>query len=302
MKAFLLAVLSLAIAAPALAQLQAQAVTPPIPIIKQSVGNIVDEQAALVLTPEQIEKLKLGPARARQQMITPYPQNKIAKPVVRSITIEPDSTRQPTHVRLAMGSISALVFSDSNGNPWFVRSVSLDCNSFTDGVSCGEQSGGNDKRSPTNIVKLQPKLMYAYGNIVIELEELGSPVILLLSAGSADEVDIQLNARVIGRNPNAKPQIIAMDRIPEADSAMGAFLDGVPPSGATRMKVGGGSAEAWTLGGKLYLRTRYALLSPAFINHVGSADGMHIYAFDRVYPSLLVSINGKGSSLSITGN
>ena len=47
MKAFLLAVLSLAIAAPALAQLQAQAVTPPIPIIKQSVGNIVDEQAAL---------------------------------------------------------------------------------------------------------------------------------------------------------------------------------------------------------------------------------------------------------------
>lgn len=303
MKKLLVAGVLLALATGAGAQQQPTTMSPPVPILKATVDSIVQEQSQLVLTPEQIEQLKAGSAKARQQMVSPYPKNKIAKSVVRSFYIEPDGSQAPRLVRLSSGSITALVFSDTNGNPWFVKSVSLDCNSFTDGTSCNDQQqGGADKRGPTNIVKLQPKLMYAYGNIVVELEDLASPIIFLLTAGESNEVDASISARVAGRNPNARPQIIAMDRIPDADAAMGGFLDGVPPQGATKLKVGGGHAEAWTFKDKLYLRTRHTLLSPSFINHVGSADGMHVYAFDRIYPSLLVSINGKGSALSVSGN
>lgn len=49
--------------------------------------------------------------------------------------------------------------------------------------------------------------------------------------------------------------------------------------GARRLDVTGNKAEAWALDGALYLRTRVSVLSPAFKNHVGSADGMHVYKF-----------------------
>ncbi|WP_454727984.1 MULTISPECIES: DotH/IcmK family type IV secretion protein [Cupriavidus] len=284
------------------AQAQQQPVTtPPVPIVQETVNSAVQEQRALVLTPEQIEQLKLGAANARKQMVTPYPQNKIAKPVSRPFYIDPDAVQPPRMVRLTSGWITPLVFSDTNGNPWLVKSVSLDCSLITDGVSCGEQ-GASKGAAPTNIVKLQPKLMYAYGNVVVELEDLPSPLTFVVTVGQSDEVDAQIPVRVSGRNPNAKPQIIAMDRVPESDTSMGGFLDGVPAQGAVRLKVGGSGADAWMLNGKLYLRTRHTLLSPAFVNHVGSADGMHVYAFNRVYPSLLVSIDGKASALNISGN
>ncbi|WP_432262871.1 DotH/IcmK family type IV secretion protein [Cupriavidus sp. TMH.W2] len=299
-----LALTTTAAAAPA--QQQVPLTTPPVPIVREQVDSIVKGQAALVLTPEQIEQLKLGTAQARKQMVSPYPQNKVAKPVARPFYIDPTDSDAPRLVRLESGWITSLVFSDTNGNPWFVKSVSLDCSQFTDGVSCPGDAGGagagGKEKSSTNIVKLQPKFMYGYGNVVVELEDLASPITFVLTVGQSNEVDSQISARISGRNPNARPQIMAMDRLPEADGAMGAFLDGVPPPGAVRLKVGGTGADAWTLNGKLYLRTRHTLLSPAFMNHVGSADGMHVYAFNRVYPSLLVSINGKGSSLTISGN
>lgn len=303
MRKLLTALALTTIAAAAIAQQQVPVTTPPVPIVREQVDNIVKGQAALVLTPEQIEQLKLGTAQARQQMVSPYPQNKVAKPVARPFYIDPTESDAPKMVRLSSGWITSLVFSDTNGNPWFVKSVSLDCSLFTDGVSCpGESAGSAKEKTSTNIVKLQPKLMYAYGNVVVELEDLASPITFVLTAGQSNEVDSQISARISGRNPNARPQIIAMDRIPEADGAMGAFLDGVAPQGAVRLKVGGMGADAWTLNGKLYLRTRHTLLSPAFMNHVGSADGMHVYAFNRVYPSLIVSINGNGSALTISGN
>ncbi|MGE8449740.1 MAG: DotH/IcmK family type IV secretion protein [Pseudomonadales bacterium] len=300
----ILGVCTLAVAAGAHAQAQQQQVsTPPVPIIQETVRSTVQEQNALVLTPEQIEQLKLGASNARKQMISPYPQNKVAKPVTRTFYIEPDAAQPPRMVRLSSGWITPLVFSDTNGNPWFVKSVSLDCSLVTDGVSCGERTANsNGAAAATNIVKLAPKLMYAYGNVVVELEDLPSPLTFVVTAGQSDEVDAQIPVRVAGRNPNAKPQIIAMDRMPELDTAMGGFLDGVPPQGAVRLKVGGYGAEAWMLNGKLYLRTRHTLLSPAFANHVGSADGMHVYAFNRVYPSLLVSIDGKANAMNISGN
>lgn len=279
---------------------QAAQSLPPIPVVRDLVEDEVQERRAYILTPRQIDLLKKDVSEARQANITPYPSGKIAKPVSRAFTIDPDVTQQPRLIRLSAGMISTLVFSDQNGNPWLIKSVSFDCNLFDDGAACGKNQAAG-ARSPTNILKLQPVTPYSYGNIVVELEELTSPINFILATGQSDETDLTLSARVVGRNPNAKPQNISLERMPEHDGMMGYFLDGVAPKGATKLKVGGGSAEAWQHNGALYIRTRLSILSPAFTDHAGSADGMHVFKYQSVFPQLLASVNGVTTMLYVSG-
>lgn len=303
MKYLIAAILTLA-AGTSLAEDQtdpAKNVSLPIPIIKRVVDDVVKEQQAIVLTPEQIESIKRTTSKARETEPFQYPGQFIAKPVVRSFHIEADSTQQPRMIRLFMGTLTSLVFSDLDGNPWLIKSASFDCGQFEDGKICGRSQNQKADSAPTNIVTLQPTKPYAYGNIVIELEGLPSPVTFMLSTGQSAENDIRIEARVAGRNPNAKPQPIVFTKMPEHDPMMGYFLDGVPPQGAERLKIGGGEAEGWKLNGALYLRTRLSMLSPAFTDHVGSADGTHVYKFFSVVPNILASVNGKPLTLFVSG-
>lgn len=274
----------------------------PIPIMKEVVSGIVNEQRAVILRPEQLEAVRNDQGMLRQQNVFQYPNRFVAKPVVRSITIRPGSTEAPRMVRLFAGAVTTFVFSDMNGNPWYIKSVSFDCSLFEDGVSCGR---GQQPKDPTNILKLQPQpnQPYAYGNLVVELDGLNDTAMFTLSTGQSDENDMKILARVEGRNPNARPEVVVVDKMPEEDPMMGYFLDGVPPPGASALKVGGGDSttRAWALNGALYIRTRLSLVSPAFKNHVGSADGMHVYKYPSLFPSVLASASGKTTSLLISG-
>lgn len=281
------------------APVTAAELSPPIPIVRGVVDAAVKEQAAYILTPDQIELLKQSSSEARKANISPYPRGTISKPVSRSFNIDSDSMQQTRMIRLSAGAITSLVFTDMNGNPWLIKSSAFDCGNFNDGT-CNAQGAGASK-SPTNIMKIQPVVPYAYGNIVIELEDMASPIIFMMSAGQANETDVRIDARVAGRNPNAKPQAISLDRMPEHDSAMGYFLDGVAPQGATKVKISGGQAEGWVLNGALYLRTRLSVLSPAFMNKVGSADGINVFKYFSVVPQLLASVDGKPTTLYVSG-
>lgn len=275
---------------------------PPIPVSREMVEAEVEQQRAYILTPEQIELLKKDATAARKANISPYPNGVIAKPVSRTMEIDPDIAQQPRLLRLSAGMISTIVFSDRNGNPWLIKSVSFDCSQFEDGASC--QSAGKaatGKAVPTNILKIQPITPVAYGNIVIELEDVTSPVNFMLAAGQSDETDITISARVAGRNPNAKPQAITLDRMPEHDNLLIDFLNGVAPSGAMRLAVAGGAAEAWQFQGALYIRTRLVILSPAFKDHAGSADGIHVYKYQSVFSQLLASSSGVTTTLQVSG-
>lgn len=273
--------------------------SPPIPIIRGIVDAAVREQAAYILTPEQVEVLKKASSEVRKANVSQYPDGFISKPVSRSFSIDSDSMQQTRMVRLSAGAITSMVFTDMSGNPWLIKSVSFDCGNFNDGT-CNSAAGGANQK-PTNIVKIQPVIPYAYGNIVIELEDMASPIIFMLSAGQSNETDIRIDARIAGRNPNAKPQAIFLERMPEHDMAMGNFLDGVAPDGAIRLKITGGQAEGWVLNGALYLRTRLSVLSPAFVNKVGSADGINVFKYFSVVPQLLASVDGKPTTLYISG-
>lgn len=287
---------------PAPIPVKASDLSAPIPIIRGVVDGVVKEQQAYILTKEQIEALKESSSEARRANVSPYPHGVIAKPVMRSITEDDDSssvTRSPRIIRLSQGTITSLVFGDMNGNPWLVKSVSFDCALFTDGVTCPDSGG--QKPPPTNTVKIAARQPYSYGNIVIELEDRGAPLTYMLATGQSDENDVSVRVRVSGRNPNAKPQAIALENMPEHDGAMGYFLDGVAPQGAVKLSVTGGNADAWILNGALYVRTRLSILSPAFTNRVGNSDGLSVFKYRAVVPQLLASINGKPTTLFVSG-
>jgi len=306
----------------------------PIPIITKAVKGIVAEQGAEILDPESIEFIRKKSSAARKEGIYNYPDHFIAKPVNRPIKIEPNITQQPRLIRLSMGMITSLVFSDNSGNPWLVKSVDYDESLFKDPrgansssptvpIGVGEAAGSvvssvsnssaqltpqsaaaseqSSSNNSTNIVKIAPITQYSYGNITIELEGLTAPVVFILAAGQSVETDIRIDARIVGRNPNAKSEIISSRNLPDHDGCMSDFLDGVAPSAATQLKVSGGIADAWQLGTALYVRTRMSMLSPAFTDHVGSADGMHVYKFYSVIPSVLASVNGVPTTLYFSG-
>lgn len=273
----------------------------PIPVVKDLVKGIVDEQRSLILTPEQYEAIRRTSSETRSAGATgPYPNAFVPRPVSRQIELDANPAAQPRLIRLAQGSITTFVFSDQNGNPWLVTDVSFDPRLFSDGRT-GQASGAASQPPATNVIKLQPLTQYAYGNVVVQLEGFPSALTFMLATGYADEVDVQVAARISGKNPNAKAMPMALDTMPERDEFLATFLDGVAPKDARRLLVSGGAAEVWALGEKMYVRTRLAALSPAFIDHAGSADGMHVYAYAANYSSLLMSNDGKHAMLSVTG-
>jgi intracellular multiplication protein IcmK len=296
-------------------------VTPPIPVTRDVVRRLVDDSNAQVIDPTEIESIRNTTSRARRAAVSPYPGNVMPTPVHRTVIYTPDTRKQPETIRLWQGTVSALVFTDMGGNPWNIEQIALNCQMFDDGRSCGNQqgqqgmsvpgagaSGGASANSgaaaPTNVLNIQSLVQYGYGNVVVRLQNMASPIVLVLQVGldKKNENDMQVDFHVQGRSPSAQPEMMTMQTLPGFDAHMSDFLYGVPPGGARQMKVSGGLAEAWIYNDALYVRTRVSILSPAFTDHVGSAEGIEVYKYPTAVPTLLASVNGSPTTLVVTGN
>jgi len=274
------------------------------PTVREFVKGAVDDMSDAILEPGDVGKIKDKVQRRRQREMTPsYPGNHMPKPIRRSIVIDPDPTQAAPVVRLSAATITSFVFSDSAGNAWNIESKSFDPGLFSDGSSrCGGDGDKNDKGvRPTNILNLYPCDQYSYGNVVVTLRGFPAPITFMLATGRSNEVDVGISARVRGVNPDAKAEIVLAEGLPEHDPVMQDFLDGVPPTSAMPLKIAGNAGQVWLYGGAMYFRSRFQVYAPAFRNHVGSADGMHVYKFVRAEPILTVSNNGRPDMLNVTG-
>ncbi len=313
-------------------------VTPPIPVTRSVVKRLIDDNNAQIVDPAEIESVRRTTSAARRAAVSPYPGNVLPTPVHRTIEYEPDTRKSPETIRLWLGTASAIVFTDMNGNPWNIQSVVFNCQLFNDGRSCNGQSGAAadggmgsvpgvgamaqaaqgvvqttqgasasgvyGAAAPTNVLSIQPLTQYSYGNVIVTLQGMSSPIVLVLKTGmdAKNEDDMQVDYHVRGRSPSARPELITLQTLPGFDSHMSDFLEGVPPTGARQMKVSGGLAEAWLFNDALYVRTRVSILSPAFTDHVGSAEGVEVYKYSSAVPTLLVSVNGNPTTLVVSGN
>lgn len=254
--------------------------------IEQAAFNTVASRL-FPLTTDQVVQLRAMYNSAELAQIT-YPKTP-PRPTATSqfVNLAPGAT--PPVIRLAQGFVSSLVFLDSTGAPWPLVSYDL-----------GDPKSFNIQWDRTgNTLMIQPSKLYTYGNLAVRLQGLNTPVMLTLIPGQK-AVDYRIDMRVQGYGPNAQLTPTGQSLPPSANSILLSVLDGVPPSGSKLLEVSGGTAEAWAVGNKIYVRTRLTILSPGWISFMSSADGMNAYEMPKA-PVLLVSWHGKVMQLKIEG-
>lgn len=203
------------------------------------------------------------------------------------VNLAPGAT--PPVIRLSRGFVSSLVFIDSTGAPWPIEAFDLG-NPTVFNISWNKKD---------NTLMVQARSSYTYGNLAVKLAELNTPVMLTLVPGQK-VVDYRVDLRVQGIGPQAKPTLRGSGMPSAANSLLLNILDGVAPSGSVRLQVQGNLAEAWLHNGKMYLRSRFHLLSPAWFAKMSSADGTNAYELQST-PTVLMSHEGKPVHLKIEG-
>lgn len=203
------------------------------------------------------------------------------------VSLAPGAT--PPVIRLQAGFVSTIIFLDSTGQPWPIEA-------YDNGNPNAFNINWDQKSNPSTLL-IQSQGDYTPANLVVMLKGLHTPVVLTLLTGQA-AVDYRVDLRIPGRGPNAS---VFYNSLPnQASPVLMSVLDGAPPYGAKKLQVKGGDAQAWLIGGSLYVRTSYTLLSPGWVSTMSSSDGTHAYKLMPV-PVLLVSEQGRDIQLNVQG-
>jgi intracellular multiplication protein IcmK len=217
------------------------------------------------------------------------PANIPPKPVSTTLMINLAPGTTPPAVRLAQGYVSSLVFVDSTGAPWPIAAFDI----------------GNPKAvnmqwdGKSNILLMQAVSPYNYGDIVIRLVGLPTPITLELVTGQR-VVDYRVDIHVSGIGPNTKEVPMGTSLPESASQLLLGVLDGVAPAGSKTLNVSGADCQGWLLGDKMYLRTRLTVLSPGWLGKMVSPDGMQAYELPKT-SSVLVSRYGQPAEIKVEG-
>lgn len=260
---------------------------PPLPDINDAAYQQAVEQAA-PLTPSQIRNLRQqvdDTERAAAALPRFFP-----KIVTNSVTVSLSPGATPQVVRLFSGFVTTLMVVDQAGNPLIVKTVDI---------------GGGDKdftvtwekdaeKSGSNYVKISPKSPYAFGNVSITLVDVSVPISLTLVSGQR-EVDDRVDVRVQGIGN------IATAALPKGVApAILTMLSGFGPDGAKLLTSSNTEVMAWEYKDKFFVRTNYALLSPAYLSMQRSPDGIAVYEIPRT-PVVVALSNGAPLNVSLSG-
>lgn len=268
--------------------------------------NMLDQ---LQLSPEQVKRLKQLRLEKERLKATPYVSP--PQPVTRTLAVSLDPGVTPPVLRLTQGQQSSIVFSDMSGNPWMIEKVSVNCVFFT--IDQCQQGGGDalpvqtaaragsaqaSGPKPTNVLTIEAATPAAYGNVTVTLRGLSTPVIFVLTAAQK-EVDMRVDAKIPGHNPDAKENI-SFSAVPSQDTALMEFLDDVPPQGAQRLTVTGmDDTEAWSYEHALYVRARGDVQYPAYTNAARSTSGVTVYKFAELHNSVTLLTGGQAVTVFI---
>lgn len=238
---------------------------------------------AFPLTPEQIKTLNdMLDETKRAQSAAPHDSPPMPTSSSLIVNLAPGAT--PPVVRLSNGFVSSLVFVDSSGAPWPIEAYDL-----------GNPTAFNIQwNKDGNTLMVQALSSYTYGNLAVKLKKLDTPVMITLVPGQ-QQIDYRVDLRLQNLGPRAKPGAANMVETlpPSASKALLDILDGVSPNQARKLSLSNNAlAEAWLVRKKLYIRSRFTLLSPAWEAKMSSADGMNAYELPLT-PLLLFSYYGK---------
>jgi intracellular multiplication protein IcmK len=252
----------------------------------QAFQNVANQ--AFPLSPDQIQTLN-NMLDATKRAQAQAPNDRPPMPTSSSLIVNLSPGATPPIIRLSNGFVSSLVFIDSTGAPWPIEAYDL-----------GNPSAFNIQwNKKSNTLMVQALSSYTYGNLAVKLEGMNTPVMLTLVPGQ-QQVDYRVDLRIQGMGPQAAPALAGSGLPDQANKTLLDILDGISPQNSKKLQVSGGIAEAWQVDKILYVRTRFTLLSPAWVSKMSSADGMNAYEL-RITPLILVSRYGKVLELKIEG-
>lgn len=206
-------------------------------------------------------------------------------------SISPGSV--PPVVRLAKNRTTAIIITDINGQPWPIINY--------DGLSSEDFVVKRlDNPAPDGyVLSVTPKGAFVNGNLALILKGLPSPLSIEFISGQK-EVDAKTEIRVQAVGPNTQYTSLSMPQ--GIDTDLLSLLQGVAPSGAKQLKVNSNAAQAWVgRDGKMYLRTRHKIMSPAFENVSSSPDGTYAYKMMPVPVVLYKATEGRYGEFGISG-
>lgn len=257
----------------------------------------------LPLTPSQIHETKRALDQNQKALVAPPNGN--PNSLVRSISLTLNPGEHPPLLHLFAGNVTTVVFSDVTGKPWPVTSITVGDKTSVEGQIVGNalvkgapatQNGVDG----SNVITLSPLTANAMAqNIVVTLQGLDIPVIFQIEAGD-NSVDYRLDATIMKRGPLAADSYTESSAPEVGSPTMQAFIDGIPPTGATALTVSEPDVQAWYYLKQVYLRTTLSVLSPAYTERATSISGVVLYTLPAV-PVILVSKGGVPSELALTG-
>jgi intracellular multiplication protein IcmK len=269
-------------------------------------------QNAIPITPAMIDELARRfheVERKKEEAAT-----ELAAPINRQVNVSLAPGAATAIINTVKGYPTAVSFFDSTGQPW---PIAWDTNSnpaaVAGGTNCSVANGTGGGPSvaaigfyvctPTkgsNVLEITPVSLVPRGGLVVSLEGAPKPIAFLLLGGGG-RYDANLSVHVADRGPNAKVEIMTQPNAPDTGAPfLTSMLQGVPPADAVPLSVEGVSPErlrAWRLGGKVYLRTTYTLLSPEWTASEAEA-GTTVYAVANT-PVVLVSVGGRTVSVHL---
>ena len=236
----------------------------------------------------------------------------IAPPQARTVvlTVHPNRGSIPV-IPMTAGYVTDLSFVNEWGQPWRVSDATVGNGAAFQVVnptvpgSIATETALEDKESksaksaaaiPTSTVIVAAKQKYRDSNLSVLLHGLPTPLLFSLQTGG-HQVDYRLIIRVAAVPDGALPPIGGLGRSHDAADAllMRALYDTMPQAAKS---IPFGYGDAWKLNGKLWLRTRQTLLSPAWLATLQSPDGVHAYELPAT-DTVMLSIQGEPHTLSL---
>ncbi|HAV1871919.1 DotH/IcmK family type IV secretion protein [Phytobacter diazotrophicus] len=250
---------------------------------------LVEEAASLdsPLSPDEIRELRLRLTDTERSVSAPVVS---VVPRISSLTLNLSPGASIPLVRTAMNNQSVVTLTDLSGAPWPQSEAPLNASPGNFDVQYNKGS---------NMLTITPLRPWAAGNISVYLKGLDVPVIINVTSGETDtrtasqEIDSRLDLRVPRLGPGTAAPGAPVDKIALHDATLQAFLDGIPPKDARRLKFQGSVPDTtiWQTGDDLMVRSR-AMLRDEFEQTLSSADGTHLWKLP-VTPLLTFSVNGQ---------
>ncbi|EDR5667595.1 conjugal transfer protein TraN, partial [Salmonella enterica subsp. houtenae serovar 50:z4,z23:-] len=219
-----------------------------------------------------------------------------AAPRIRSLTVKLEPGSSLPMVQVLPNFPGVVNFTDQTGAPWPIAAPPVN----------GNPAGFQVNYLPdTPSMSIQARRAYDTGSVTVYLKGLAVPIVISMTSGepgnrdASQPTDSRVDLRIPQRGPAALPVSAPRQKVGLYDNTLQAFLDGVPPKEAQRIKTQGGvpDVQAWQLGDDIYLRSR-ADLRDAFDSTLSSADGTHVWKMP-VTPYVTFSVMGHNVPLTL---